>query len=122
MLSPKNEQMDIVRMKKSLNSILPVATSHKAGMKRVLLSAEESGCVITQIAITDLKAGEVAAAHNHQDMQEGFYVLSGELDVVIDDETLHCVAEDFVWVSFGESHELRAITDVRVMTIGCAIK
>ena len=28
------------------------------GLKRVLLSANESGCSITQIAVIDLKAGE----------------------------------------------------------------
>lgn len=47
-------------MRRSLNDISPVPSSHKVGMKRVLLAAEESGCAITQIAITDLKAGEVA--------------------------------------------------------------
>ena len=90
-------------------------------MKRVLLAADESDCPITQIAITDLRAGEIAEAHIHKDMQEGFYVLSGELDIVLDGKTEHCQAEDFVYIKFGTSHELRAITDVRVMTIGCEI-
>lgn len=66
------------KMKRSLNKISPLITSHHVGMKRVLLAASESGCAITQIAITDLKAGEVAKAHLHNDMQEGFYVMSGE--------------------------------------------
>ena len=108
-------------MKKSLEYIQPIPTSHNAGLKRVLLSAKESGCAITQIAVTDLKAGEVAAAHTHADMQEGFYVLSGVLDIVLEGATEHCLEEDFVWVPCGISHELRAITDVRVMTIGCAM-
>lgn len=106
-------------VKRSLEDIDPIVTSHKAGLKRVLLSASESGSPITQIAITDLKAGEVAAAHIHEDMQEGFYVLSGELDIVLDGTVEHCKAEDFVYVECGTSHELRAVTDVRVMTIGC---
>lgn len=106
-------------MKRSLKDIAPIATSHKAGLKRVLLSASESGSPITQIAITELKAGEVAASHVHEDMQEGFYVLSGELDIMLDGTVEHCKAEDFVFVKFGTSHELRAVTDVRVMTIGC---
>ncbi len=109
------------KMKRSLDNIAPIATSHKAGMKRVLLAANESECPITQIAITDLRAGEVAEAHVHEDMQEGFYVLSGELDIVLEGVVEHCVAEDFVYVKCGTSHELRAISDVRVMTIGCAI-
>lgn len=108
-------------MKKSIKDIESIPTSHHAGMKRVLLAADESDCPITQIAITDLRAGEIAEAHIHKDMQEGFYVLSGELDIVLDGKTEHCQAEDFVYVKFGTSHELRAITDVRVMTIGCEL-
>ena len=107
------------KIKRSLSDITPVPSSHKVGMKRVLLAAEESGCAITQIAFTDLRAGEVAEAHVHEDMQEGFYVMSGSLDITLDGETLHCVKDDFVWVKYGTSHELRAVTDVRMMTIGC---
>ena len=33
-------------MKKSFKDIIPIATSHKAGMKRVLLAANESECPI----------------------------------------------------------------------------
>ena len=107
-------------MKRSIKDIDPIPTSQNAGMKRVLLAANESDCPITQIAITDLRAGEIAEAHIHEDMHEGFFVLSGELDIVlVDGEIEHCQAEDFVYVKCGTSHELRAITDVRVMTIGC---
>lgn len=102
-------------MKRFLNEIEAVATSHNVGMKRVLLAAEENGCSLTQIAVTELKAGEVAKGHVHPDMQEGFYVLSGELDVVSDGVVEHCQAEDFVYVKCGVCHELRAVTDVRVM-------
>ena len=56
-------------MKKSLYTICPVSTSHDVGLKRVLLAANENGCSLTQIAVTDLKAGEVAQAHIHPDMQ-----------------------------------------------------
>lgn len=108
-------------MKRSLTKIQPVPSSHKVGLKRVLLAAEESGCAITQIAVTDLNAGEVAEVHVHEDMMEGFYVMSGVLDMVLDRELLRCVKDDFVWVESGTSHELRAVTDTRIMTIGCAL-
>lgn len=108
-------------MKRSLSSIHSIPSSHKVGMKRVLLAAEESGCAITQIALTDLKAGEVAEAHVHEDMMEGFYVMSGMLDMVLDGEVEHCKEGDFVWVRCGVRHELRAVTDTRIMTIGCRI-
>lgn len=111
----------IDQLKRSLSDITPVPSSHKVGMKRVLLAAEESGCAITQIAVTELKAGEVAEAHSHADMQEGFYVMRGLLDMVLDGEVEHCEEGDFVWVRCGVRHELRAMTDVRMMTIGCAL-
>lgn len=108
-------------MKRSLHEIQPIPSSHKVGLKRVLLAANESGCAITQIAVTDLKAGEVAEAHVHEDMMEGFYVMSGVLDMVLDGVVEHCKEGDFVWVRCRTRHELRAITDVRMMTIGCAL-
>lgn len=108
-------------MKRSLTEIQTIPSSHKVGLKRVLLAAEESGCGITQIAVTDLKAGEVAEAHVHEDMMEGFYVMSGVLNMVLDRELLRCVKDDFVWVESGTSQELRAVTDTRIMTIGCAL-
>ena len=108
-------------MIRHLKDINPIVTSHGVGQKRVLLSSNESGCSLTQIAVTELKAGETAVAHVHPDMQEGFYVMSGDLDVRLDDELTHCHADDFVYVKCCTSHELRAVTDVRVMTIGCAM-
>ncbi len=109
-------------MKRSLSDIKAISTSHDVGLKRVLLSANESGCSLTQIAVTDLRAGEVAQAHIHPDMQEGFYVLDGNLDVKLDDEILHCTKDDFVYVKSCTSHELKAVTDVRIMTIGCVME
>ena len=109
-------------MKKTLSNITPIITSHAVGQKRVLLSRKETGCDITQIAVTDLQPGEIALAHIHPDMQEGFYVLEGDLDVTLNEETLHCHKDDFVYVESGAAHELRAITKVRVMTIGCEIQ
>lgn len=109
-------------MKRSLKDILPVSTSHDVGLKRVLLAANESGCSLTQIAVTLLRKGETAVAHTHPDMQECFFVIEGELDVTLDGEVQHCVAEDFVLVSACTSHELVAVTDTRVLTIGCVIE
>lgn len=109
-------------MKLSLCDIQAVKTSHDVGEKRVFVAANESGCSLTQIAVTDLKAGEVAVAHIHPDMQEGFFVLSGEIDVTLDGIIEHCKAEDFVYVQSGTAHELKAITDVRILTIGCVIE
>jgi len=109
-------------MIRRLTDIIPVTTSHGVGQKRVLLSSNESGCSLTQIAVTELKAGEIAAAHVHPDMQEGFYVLDGELDVELDGKKTTCCKDTFVYVEKCTSHEMHALTDCRIMTIGCVIE
>lgn len=109
-------------MIRHLNEIKPKTTSHGVGQKRVLLSSNESGCSLTQIAVTDLKEGEVAIAHVHPDMHEGFYVLSGNLEVCLDEERTVCTKDDFVYVDKCTSHEMKALTDCRIMTIGCVVE
>lgn len=109
-------------MIRHLANITPVTTSHGVGQKRVLLSSNESGCSLTQIAVTELKAGEIAAAHVHPDMQEGFYVLDGELEVDLDGKKTVCSKDTFVYVEKCTSHEMHALTDSRIMTIGCVIE
>jgi len=107
---------------RNLTDIAPVTTSHGVGQKRVLLSSNESGCSLTQIAVTELKAGEIAAAHVHPDMQEGFYVLDGELEIDLNGEKTTCCKDTFVYVEKCTSHELHALTDSRIMTVGCVIE
>jgi len=109
-------------MIRHLNEIPSVSTSHGVGRKRVLLSSNESGCSLTQIAVTELKAGEVAVAHIHPDMQEAFYVLEGEIEAVLDGQHTLCQKDTFVYVDRCTSHEMKAQVDSRIMTIGCVIE
>lgn len=81
-------------MIRTLADIEAITTSHGVGLKRVLLSAQESGCGITQIAITELNAGEGASAHVHQDMQEYFFVLEGELEIFVEGDFYQCKSND----------------------------
>lgn len=106
---------------KHLSSIHQIPTSHSSGLKQVLLSNEETDNKITQIAITQLKQGETAEEHCHPDMVECFFVLSGNLQVKINNATYKCTENDFIMVDCNERHELKALTDCRFMTIGCAI-
>ena len=109
-------------MIRHLADIAPITTSHGVGQKRVLLSSNESGCSLTQIAVTELKADETAVAHVHPDMQEGFYVLDGDLEVDLDGKKTVCGKDTFVYVEKCTSHEMHALTDSRIMTVGCVIE
>ena len=109
-------------MKRNLHDTPQLSTSYEMGLKRVLLSANESGCSITQVAVIELKAGEHSAKHIHPDLQDLFFILEGEIDITIDDKVHHCGKEDFVFVEHLKSYELHAITDVRMLAMGCVIE
>ena len=109
-------------MKRNLHDTPQLSTSYEMGLKRVLLSANESGCSITQVAVIELKAGEHSAKHIHPDLQDLFFILEGEIDITIDGEVYHCGKEDFVFVEHLKSYELHAITDVRMLAMGCVIE
>ncbi len=109
-------------MIRKLSDIHPIPTSHGVGQKRVLLSSSESGCSLTQIAVTELKQGEIATAHVHPDMQEAFYVIEGQLEINLDGQKTTCQKDTFVYVDKCTSHEIKALTDSRLMTIGCVIE
>ena len=109
-------------MHRHLHDIQPASTSYEMGMKRVLLSANESGCSITQIAILDLRAGEESAMHIHPDLQDAFYILEGELDVTINNIVHHCKKDDFLFIEQLNIYQIRAITDVKMLAVGCVIE
>lgn len=107
---------------KHLNEIKPVATSHGVSQKRVLLSQAETETGLTQIAVTKLKAGEVAEEHVHETMEEEFFFMKGVAEVEIDGKAVVCRAGDFLKVSHGVRHRLRAVEDTEMMTIGATIR
>ena len=109
-------------MKRNLHDTPQLSTSYEMGLKRVLLSANESGCSITQVAVIELKAGEHSAKHIHPDLQDLFFILEGEIDITIDGQVNHCQKEDFLLVEHLKSYELHAITDVRMLAMGCVIE
>ena len=109
-------------MIRHINDISSQTTSHAAGMKKVLLAANESGCSITQIAVMQYKAGEVAHATIHPDLQDNFYILRGVVDVTLDGETQRCHEGHFIFVPFGTVCELQAVTEVEMLAMGCVIE
>lgn len=109
-------------MIRRLNDIQEEPTSRQIGTKKVLVNADESGCSITQMAVMTLHAGEVDVLHVHPDMQESYFVMDGELEVSLDGETSKCTSGDFIYVNAGTTHEIKAITDCKIMTTRCVIE
>ena len=107
---------------KHLSDIECVTTSHGCGEKRVLIGKDETDTDIAQIAVTRLKAGECVAEHTHGTMEEMFLVLDGSVEFTYYGEKTVCVKDDFIHIGAGTPHGLRALSDTRLLMVGCAVK
>jgi len=110
-------------MKHSINisSVAAVATSHGCGLKRVLLSADQTCSAITQIAVTRLRQGDVVESHSHPTMEECFLIRSGRVAMSVGGVGEELGADDFVRIAAGVEHDMKALTDCELLTIGCAL-
>ena len=103
-----------------IGDILPVATSHGIGEKRVIAKSEEVGCGVTQIAKTVLMAGESVELHSHPTMVEHFFFLSGQCDVMIEGGCFPCKGGDYLFIPAGCSHRLSVNEESEIITLGIA--
>ena len=106
-------------MKKKIIDIIPISTTHGVGEKRVLLNSQETST--PQIAVTRLKAGEMAKEHLHPTMEEFFLFQKGDAIMTVGEEQITCSSGDFISIPANTLHALKAITDIEIITIGCAV-
>lgn len=107
---------------KHLKHVEYVKTSHGCGEKRVLMAKDETGTDVTQVAVTQLKAGESVEEHTHDTMEEMFFVLDGSIAITADGAEEICRKDDFIHIKARTPHSLKALSDVKLMTVGCAVK
>lgn len=107
-------------LRKSIFELSAISTSHGVGEKLVLASNDETDSPITQIAVTRMCRGEMAESHVHPTMEEFFLFRKGQAALTVEGETLLCKEGDFIGIPAGSVHSLKAVTDMEVMTIGCA--
>ena len=103
-----------------LSDIASVSTMHGNGAKRVLVSNNETETLITQVAITELKAGENVEPHFHPTMEEDFIFLEGECEATVDGNVCRCNAGTFLKVPAKTEHSLCPATNIKMITIGIA--
>jgi quercetin dioxygenase-like cupin family protein len=108
-------------MKKKIIDIIPISTTHGIGEKQILLNNQETSTPLTQIAVTRLKAGEAAAEHLHPTMEEFLLFQKGDASITVGKEQITCDSGDFISIPANTLHSLKAITDIEIITIGCAI-
>lgn len=119
---PRREDFVCRMIHKNLSDIIPQQTSHGCGEKRVLMAKDETETDVTQVAVTQLKAGECIEEHTHDTMEEMFFVLEGSVAITADGAEEICKKDDFIHIKARTPHSLKALSDVRLMTVGCAVK
>src|SRR5574344_996427 len=107
---------------KNINTINDVLTSHGAGVKKVLCANHEADSNITQIAVTRLKKGDLVDVHVHETMEEHFIIEEGSLEFMIADRTMTVSSGSYVLVPAGTKHGIKAITECKMITVGCAVE
>src|SRR5574344_608214 len=55
-------------------------------------------------AVVQFQAGQDFQAHYHNIMEENFYILEGEVDIVVDSVVNHLTAGEFIHIELGEIH------------------
>ena len=85
---------------------LPLFDGHSQGYTHASLISHATGSVHTGLSINELAAGGTIAPHVHS-FEEGFYVLSGEAIVGLNDQAYRLRAGDYGAVKVGTLHAWR---------------
>ena len=64
-----------------------------------------------------LKPGFHLGRHHHKIMTEVFYILEGEVELIFDDETVHCQVGDTITVPPNVWHEAKCEQGGKMLTI-----
>jgi quercetin dioxygenase-like cupin family protein len=91
--------------------------SHNPELRKQVIFGDGISGVVPQFATVDLAPGERTAEHAHSDMDEVFYVLSGQLNIKVDGESYECSAGDAVLIKARERHSLANASDSSVLTL-----
>jgi mannose-6-phosphate isomerase-like protein (cupin superfamily) len=85
---------------------------YRGALWNVLMSADQT---LGEFTLLDqvIPAGAGPPAHVHERQAEGFYVLSGELELVVgaNDETVRAGPGSAVWVPKSTRHAFRVVSD-----------
>lgn len=114
------KQRDMPYIKRQLDRVAPMPTSHGIGVKQVLLAGDETSSAVTQIAKSSLKKGEKVEEHIHPTMDEHYFCFSGEGILWVDYQRIAFTKGTYVLVKAGSIHSMEATADVTFLTIGIA--
>jgi len=68
-------------------------------------------------AVVQFQPGDDFKAHYHKIMEEDFYILEGEIDIIVDGTAHHLIPGDFIHIEPGEIHYCVNNNDVSVKMV-----
>ena len=68
-------------------------------------------------AVVQFQAGQDFAAHYHNVMEENFFILEGEVDIVVDGVVHHLKAGDLIHIEPEEVHYVKNVSSGKVKMI-----
>lgn len=106
---------------KRIDEVAWESSSHASVNKKVLFRQETCKSNITQVAYTELLAGEEIGIHCHPSMEEIFFLTNGICEFIINDESFRAESESFLRIPANSNHSLKAITNCNLFYIGVSI-
>lgn len=70
-------------------------------------------------ALVQFMPGEDFTAHYHNVMEENFFILEGEVDIVVDGKVNHLTAGDFIHIEPEEIHYVINNSDKPIKMVSC---
>lgn len=104
-----------------LDDICWESSSHDDIYKKVLYRQDSFKSNITQVAYTELLAGEEIPIHCHSTMEELFFLTNGVCEIRIDDEKYLAESQTVLRIPANARHSLKAITNCSLFYIGVSI-
>ena len=112
MIGLTNKLIRVNKIKvRNINSVEFEKTSHYSGLKKVVFSASDVSSDLTQIAYGLLKTGELVEEHMHPTMEEFFFILKGEINLLIDDKSFIMEAGDILIIPPQTLHSMKGVKE-----------
>jgi len=106
---------------KCLKKINWTNTRHDLVSKKVFYTGDFFESNITQIAYSELQAGQIIDPHSHNSMDEVFFLINGICEFIIDDKCYTARAQSVISIPAKHIHSLRAISLCKFYYFGVEI-
>lgn len=106
---------------KRLDEICWNNSSHTGVYKKIIFTNEFFQSNITQVAYSELGAGEQIDYHIHESMDEVFLLIEGVCEFNVNDEVFLANSQSAIRIPAKIKHSIRAITDCNFYYFGVSL-